>query len=171
MSAATSDRLPKTQVVVLKIGALSLMLPQGDVRTLESATDVTPADPPLNGVGWINYAGQPWPVFCLSHELEFLVSVPAARRACVLLQVESGFVGILCDDAGILAHFSGQRHDVPLAMRLPASPVRGLVMLVDGLACISDADSLARLLIGQVASADLLTAITVDARERALDVC
>jgi hypothetical protein len=156
MSGATSNSLPTAQVVVLKIGELRLMLPQGDVRTLESATDVVPTDPPANGVGWINYAGQRWPVFCPSHELEFLVSVPAARRACVLLPVESGYVGILCDDAGILAHFSGQRHDVPRAMRLPASPICGLVMLADGLACISNAGLLARFLAGYAASADLM---------------
>jgi hypothetical protein len=156
MSAATSNSLPTVQVVVLKIGALRLMLPQGDVRTLESATDIMPAEPPANGVGWINHAGQRWPVFCLSHELEFLVSAPTARRACVLLPAESGYVGILCDDAGIFAHFSGQRHDVPLAMRLPASPICGLVMLADGLACSSDAQSLARFLTVHVASADLM---------------
>ena len=174
MSAARSYSLQasQAQVVVLKIGALRLMLPQGDVRTLESATDVTSADPPANGVGWINYASQRWPVFCLSHELEFLLSVPAARRACVLLPVASGYVGVLCDDAGILAQFSGQRHDVPLAMRLPASPVCGLVVLADGLACVSDGDALARFLSGHVAPAEPMpTAIIFDAKERSSDGC
>lgn len=144
MTAPTPRTLqPSAQVVVLKIDGLRLMLPQGDVRTLESAADVTPIDPPENGAGWIRYVGQNWPVYCPSDELGFLVSAPAARRACVLLPMEAGYLGILCDDAIILAHFSGQRHDVPLAMHLPQSPICGLVMYEDGLACVSNAGLLA----------------------------
>ena len=136
-------RSPAARVVVLKIDGLRLILPQEDVRTLESAAHVTLIDPPENGAGWIKYAGQNWPVYCPSDELEFLASAPAARRACVLLPVEAGYLGILCDDASILAHFSAQRHDVPLAMRLPESPICGLVMYEDGLACVSNASLLA----------------------------
>ena len=143
-------------MLVLKIGGLRLMLPQGDVRTLESAADVTLADRPENGVGWIKYAGQRWPVFCPSDEFEFLLIIPAARRACVLLAVQGGYLGILCDDAHILAHFSGQRHEVPRAMRWSGTPVCGLVMLEEGLACVSDAGLLASFLAVCVATADLM---------------
>ena len=157
MSAATASKLQQSaQVVVLKIGGLRLMLPQGDVRTLESAGDVTPIDPPENGVGWIEYKGQRWPVFCPSDELALLVSVPVTRRACVLLAVESGYVGILCDDASILAHLSAERHEVPSAMRLPGSPICALVMLEDGLACFSNAGLLTSFLAAHAAPAVLM---------------
>jgi hypothetical protein len=136
--------LLSTQVVVLKIDGLRLMLPQGDIRTLESAADIVRSNPPENGSGWIAYAGQNWPVYCLSDELGFLTEVPATRRACVLLARQSGYLGLLCDDASILAHFSGQVHAVPAAMSLPESPLNGLIMAEDGLVCVSNAGLLAQ---------------------------
>ena len=131
--------LPVDKVVVLTIDNLKLILPQADIRTVESASDVALADKMPKSAGWITYLGQRWPVVCFSDELALLDEVPAPRRACVMLAYEGAYLGLLCDDARVLVNFSQQSFAVPAAMREHASPIAGLIQYEQGLACLSDA--------------------------------
>jgi len=124
---------------LLKIDGLNLLLPQAEIRTLESATDVDTAAPALHSTGWIAYAQKRWPVYCLSDELSLLAAVPPERRACALLAMGSGYIGIMCDDMMILKNFAAQRHELPYAMRLPQTPLLYLVAYEQGIACVSNA--------------------------------
>ncbi len=145
MSNATlTEQASETQkVVILNIGGLKLILPQADIRAVESIVDVNLHDPPDNGAGWVAYQGQRWPVYCLSDELRFLCTPPDTRRACVLMTVPGGYLGLICDDVRVLVRFSASCFDLPLSMRLPMSPVSGLVSVEDSIACVSDAGRLA----------------------------
>lgn len=139
---ATTVAAQMHKVVVLTIDGLKLILPQGDIRTVESVTDVDTADSPASGAGWIKYLGRRWPVYCLSDELDFLSHAPNTRRACVMLALQSGhsgYLGLLCDDARVLANFVQQSFPVPASMQLKESPISALVNYEDGLACISNA--------------------------------
>lgn len=128
---------------VLKINSLDLMFAQGDIRTLESASDVDGSDAQANSVGWINYMRQRWPVYCLSEQLELLASVPDSRRTCALLALEGGYVGVLCDDASIIKQLTGQLHDIPVAMKAAHTPVQSLFAHKQGLLCASNAKRMA----------------------------
>ncbi len=128
---------------ILKISGLRLLLPQIEIRALEAADDVEVHDAELPSVGWLRHAQQRWPVYCLSQELSLLTVVPAERRACVLLGAGDGYVGIMCDDVSIGQQTSGQRHELPPAMRLPDMPVLGLMAMDDpGIVCITSAERL-----------------------------
>lgn len=131
-----------TTAALLKITGLNLQLPQGEIRTLESATDVDTAAPALNSIGWIVYAQKRWPVYCLSEELALMAVVPSERRACALLATGAGFIGILCDDMLILKDIAAQRYELPDAMRLPDTPILHLIAYEQGIACVTNAKQL-----------------------------
>ncbi len=143
---ATSLVDPGTSVTtaVLKISGLRMMLPQRELRALEPAESLVKLDASPHSVGWLQHARQRWPVFCLAQDLSLLSAVPSERRACVLLSAGAGYVGILCDDVSVSAHSREQRHELPLAMRLPDTPVLALIAMGDeGVICVTSAEQLA----------------------------
>jgi hypothetical protein len=131
-----------TASALLTINGLNLLLPQGEIRTLESATDVDVIAPALHSAGWVSYAQKRWPVYCLSDELALVAHVPPERRACALLAMGAGYIGILCDDMIILKDFAAQRFELPVAMKLPDTPIMHLVAYEQGIACVSNAKKL-----------------------------
>jgi hypothetical protein len=123
---------------VLKIGGLDLMFRQSDIRALESASEVDGSDPGEHSVGWIVYMRQRWPVYCLSDQLDLLSGVPASRRTCALLMLETRYIGILCDDVTIIKQVAGQRHTLPVSMKHADTPILELLPCGDKLLCVSD---------------------------------
>jgi hypothetical protein len=127
---------------LLKIGSLNLLLPQGEIRTLESSTDVDLSAPVLHSTGWISYMQKRWPVYCLSEALALMDAVPAERRACAMMAMGAGYIGIMCDDMIVLKNFTAQRYELPVAMRLPNTPILYLAGYEQGIASVSNANRL-----------------------------
>ncbi|MFZ6745675.1 hypothetical protein ACO0LC_20830 [Undibacterium sp. JH2W] len=125
--------------LLLRIDALQLMLPQGDVCAVESVVDLQSQDDIAPAIGRITYLGQSWPVLSLDGELQALAAMPASRRACVMLATGKGFLGLLCDDVRVLNQHSGADYALPVAMRAGHTPVQAIMPFEDGLACLSDA--------------------------------
>lgn len=129
---------------LLKISGLRMKLPQREIRALETAESIEQLDAAPHSVGWLQHAQQRWPVYCLAQDLSLLPTAPPERRACVLLSAGAGYVGILCDDVSVSAQSQEQRHELPLAMRLPDTPVLALIALGDeGVVCVTSAEQLA----------------------------
>jgi hypothetical protein len=137
--ARTGSGIP---AALLQIGGLNLLLPQSEIRTLESATDLEAAAPALHSVGWIVYAQKRWPVYCLSAGLALMDAAPPERRACAMLAMGAGYLGIMCDDMIMQKDFSPQSYELPVAMKLPATPILYLVDYEQGIACVSNAKQL-----------------------------
>jgi len=129
---------------LLRISRLRIALPQGEIAGITAAAEVEGGDAQPFSVGWVTHANQRWPVYCVSPDLSLLIVIPAERNACVVLAANSGFLGIMCDEAASVEVAPGQRQALPPAMRLPESPVLGLIALEDGeVACASSAQGLA----------------------------
>jgi len=128
---------------VLKIDGLDLLFQQTDVRALESVSNVDGRDPKGKSVGWISYMRQRWPVYCLSDQLDLSGGVPPSRRTCALLALESGYIGMLCDDVAIIKQSAQQSREVPLAMKYADTPILGLLPFGGKLLCVSDPNRLA----------------------------
>lgn len=143
MMQLTRPGLNATTAALIKIDGLNLLLPQGEIRTLESIAELdTAAAPALHSVGWVVYAQKHWPVYCLSGELSLMSRVPAERRACAMMAMGAGYIGILCDDMIILNDFIAQRHELPVTMRLADTPILHLVAYERDIACVSNANKL-----------------------------
>jgi hypothetical protein len=152
----STPRLPQTatgmnvSAVALKIDGLELLFRQSDIRALESASEVDGNDPGEGSIGWVGYMRQRWPVYCLSNQLELLSGMPPSRRTCALLALDTGYFGMLCDDATILKRVAEQVHEVPVAMKNADTPILGLLPAGDKLLCISAPNHLAAYIARQV---------------------
>jgi hypothetical protein len=124
---------------ILKIGGLKLLLPQSDIRTLESATDIDASATVLHSVGWVTYAQKRWPVYCLSDELRLMAAAPPERRACAMLAMGAGYLGLMCDDMIMQKNYATKHYELPVAMRLPDTPILHFVDYEQGIACASNA--------------------------------
>jgi len=112
---------------------LYLLVPQDDVESVEIVSDVRSDYAIENGtIGWFNRHGyEPEiPIFCLSGDLLLLSDVPESREYFVLLKTTENSVGILCDEVESL-NVKAQNlriQSMPAVMRLPTSPMTGLVI-------------------------------------------
>ncbi len=132
----------KSASALLKINGLNLLLPQGEIRSLESASDIDISAPALQSAGWISYKLKRWPVYCLSDEMKLMPVAPSERRACAMLEMGAGYIGILCDDIVVLKDFATQQYELPEAMKLPDTPIQYLVNYEQGIACVTNTKKL-----------------------------
>jgi len=125
----------------LTLGELHLLLPQHQVYALEPAFDV--AYPAGEDLGRIQVDGMGWPVCCLSEELRPVREIPASRHVCVLLHVNAGLFGVLCDQVS-LADGAGGSDVLPLpeCMRTLHTRLRGLVLQEEQVLCVTSVEDL-----------------------------
>lgn len=142
--SATLLNPPETEAALMFISGLCLMLPQSEVRGLETSAAMDTEETKPYSVGWVRINEERWPVYCLSPELTLLLIAPKERRSCLVLDTGAGYIGILCDEFTVGEQIALDRqHDLPSAMRLPDTPLLGLAALADGqVACITNAERL-----------------------------
>ena len=129
---------------LLEISGLRLELPQSEIQSLEMAAEIDTEETKPFSVGWVHVKQERWPVYCLSPELALLIVVPRERRSCVVLNIGAGYIGILCDTFSLDVQIAPeQRHELPVPMRMPDTPVLGLVALNEtDVACATNAERL-----------------------------
>lgn len=145
---------PELHYAVLSIDAFEIAIPQSDVRLLESASRMRQADAGDGVAGWIETESGRWPVYCFDESWAPLHPVPAGRKICVLLNCPDGCYGILSDDVRPLPGAVVGCHRLPPAMRLPNSPLQGLLIRAQTGIALSSGIALLRRLGGGMSSAD-----------------
>jgi len=121
------------------------LLPQTEVQALEALPDIDPEVRAPQSVGAITFAGEWWPVYCLSGELRLLPQIPAGRWVCPLLNNGADRFSLICDQVETLVEPS-RLHPVPACMAPPDSPIQALVLLDRGLGCVTTTEYIARLI-------------------------
>jgi hypothetical protein len=135
----TAASASTSRVAALVLDALTLLVPQQDVRTLESSIDVDTDAPTPGAVGWVVFRQERWPVYCLSATLEPMPAAPTTRRVCVVLSAGTRAFGLLCSEVALLESLDAPAQAMPEAMALPGSPIYALTMHEDSIACLSSA--------------------------------
>lgn len=138
-TATAGKAAQATRIAALKLDALNLLVPQHDVRTLESSMDIDPSAPARAAIGWIEFRRERLPVYCLSQQLEPMTSAPTARRVVVVLDAGARAFGLLCSEVTLLEKLSSTVQEMPDAMMLPGSPIYALAMHEGAVACMSSA--------------------------------
>lgn len=138
---------------VLTLDGRKWLLPQTEVRILESILDVDREIRIPHSVGAVAFAQEWWPVYGLSGELQILSQIPEGRRACPLLSNGVDRFGLVCDRVDGLAG-APRLLALPTCMALPDSPIQALAWLDDGLGCVTTTEHLAALLAAVVETAD-----------------
>jgi hypothetical protein len=146
-----SDTDQKPLYACLSLGRQALLLPQNDIRTLESVLDVSTADRPVNGVGWLCFESSRWPVYGLDEALRPLLAIPLQQRICALLICAHGYFGLVCTDVATMQGSQIRIRSLPAAMVSPHSPVCGLTLDHGRVCLVSTAAALAELLHAEAA--------------------
>ena len=153
-TTALADLQATRAFAVLTLDGRKWLLPQAEIQSLESLLDIDPEVRIPHSVGAVAFAGEWWPVYCLSGELRILPHMPDSRRACPLLDNGADRFGLVCDRVEALAG-SPRLLALPACMALPDSPIQALVLLDDGLGCVTTTEHLAALLAAVVENADV----------------
>jgi hypothetical protein len=119
-----------------------LFLAQSEIRSLEPVAELNCEEPPTAGVGWTAFGTREWPVYCLGSDLRPMDRLPSTSRICVLLGVDEGYFGLLCDELDLLSGKRLQTFPLPAIMRSAHTPVQALVLHEDTPGCVLSADRL-----------------------------
>ncbi len=145
MGASTEPRADSTLVdlyAAISVDDTRIFLAQNEIRSLEPAVDLNRTDPPVKGVGWISFDGRDWPVYCLGSDLSPSALLPATRRVCILLGVDQGYFGLMCDRLELLSANRLQPLHLPAIMRTLHTPVEALALYDSAPGCVVSADGL-----------------------------
>ena len=148
---AVIDTERSSRYVCLSLGRQALLLPQHDIRILESVLDVSIEDRPVDGVGWLRFEKRRWPVYCCNEELQPLPVMPLQQRICALLTCASGYFGLLCANVATVPGAQLRIRPLAAAMAGPHSPLCGLTFYHDRVGLVSTAAHLAVLLQAEAA--------------------
>ncbi len=135
---------PNHARAVLSFAGLNLLLAPGDLRTIESASDLTLSDPPEHALGWIDVLEQRCPVFALSSDLAPTRQLPEGRGLCAIVDHGDGLSGLLCEGIRVIKDGIGPLRPLPPAMRRPDSPIQAVAPDGPGILCAVDVRGLAR---------------------------
>ncbi len=152
-TTALADLQAIQAFAILTLDGRKWLLPQAEIRALEALLDIDPEVRIPHSVGAAAFAGKWWPAYCLSGELQLLPRLPDSRRACLLLDNGADHFGLLCDQVEALTA-APRLLPLPACMTLPDSPIQALVLLDDGLGCLTTTEHLAALLAASVENAD-----------------
>lgn len=130
---------------LLAFAGARILVEPGDLRMIESASDLQRGEPPQKGIGWISVFERWWPVYALSFDLAPVVDEEAANRPiCVVLGVGDNLFGLLCDEVRVAGGAGADLRPLPCSLASAGSPVRDLAADSTGLICGTDAARLAR---------------------------
>ena len=131
---------------LLFLGECALLIPQNEIRTLESVLDVHTADQPAHGVGWLRFENNDWPVYSLDEALQPLSAMPPTQRICALLGFADGYFGLTCTNVITLRDTEKHIRPIPTAMFNLESPLCGLAIHGDRIGLVSTSGALAQFL-------------------------
>ncbi len=142
----TIDVVQSQPYALLSLDDHTLLLPQGDISSLEPVLDVITDEPPPHGVGWLRFEGVGWPVYCLDAELKPLPDIPHLYRICIVLHDHERYFGLTCANVAMLPGAAVRAQLVPEAMSRPKSPLCGLALYEGTVRLVSTAAALAAFL-------------------------
>ena len=124
VAACTGDR----RQMVVAIDALELVLPQDDIKGVESVLDMRPSGGGEVACGHVGLGGDCCPVYALDSGLCVVLVPPPRRRVCVVIEHQGARVGFLADGVTPLQTGSARDEAIPPAMTVEGSPIRGLIV-------------------------------------------
>lgn len=145
-SPAQTTPVPEGRLAVLTMDGRRLLVPQGEIQSLEPLLDMAREGSSPYTVGTIAFAGHWWPVYCLSRELEVLREIPLTRRLCGLLNDGNHQFALVCDQIEPLAEERPRLRPLPVCMATPDSPLLALLIQRGELGCVTSTARLAAFL-------------------------
>lgn len=133
-------------LVRLVLGRTRLLLPGGEVLSIEPVLNVRPEHKHNGAPGFITIAGADLPVFAIDEDLRIATAIGSSHEVCVCLANGQDRFGILCDDAGMVYQDDIKLHELPACMINADTAILSIAEINNNLYCVSDTKSLARLI-------------------------
>ncbi len=142
--AVRNDEMIGGSFANLVMGSLNLLIPQGDVYSLEPALDMR-VTPNNNGaVGEFERGGSTWILYAFSDDLTLLSTPPKTYRIAVLMKNVDYACGLLCEQVQPIARDALVIHPIPAIMNSAQLPFVALAHYGEEIRCISNAQRLSR---------------------------
>lgn len=130
--------------LVTKAGIV--LVPQSDVRTLESVLELHREEHDDTSVGSLEFEDALWPVYCVDEAFHPVSEIPSDQRICVLLRCDQEYFGLMCTDITTVNRAHIQSRPVPMAMRQYSSVLEALALYDGRLSLVSATTLLAKAL-------------------------
>jgi hypothetical protein len=111
---------------MLRLSSIALLLPLTEVYSVESVLDLDPQRKSGGSVGAVNSAGEWFPVFCLSDNLEPVTTLPETFRVCAILGIGDVALALAGRSLSAVDNTTLKSQPLPDCMRTSRSPVRAL---------------------------------------------
>lgn len=129
----------------LVFAGLSLLIPQGDIYSLEPAIDMRPSTANNGSVGQFKQSGMEWSLYALSADLTLLEHCPESYRIAILMKNVQPIYGLLCEQVNTVTRNEISIYPIPAAMYSEDSPLLALALYDNEVRYISSALALGRL--------------------------
>ncbi len=127
----------------LQINALMLLIPQGEIETLESVLDLETGGNSGGQISQIVLNNTTCPVFRFDENLLLAETPSYTQRICAILRSRTLAFGITCDGITTVDSSRLQFSELPCCMRIASSPVLAIASLDEEIVCISTSEDLA----------------------------
>lgn len=133
--------------VLLVFDGLHVLIPQHEIQSVEIIADVHITPMQTGAIGWFTHGHeQESLIYCLSEELTLLLDLPNNREFFVLFKssAEDISIGLACDEVETLSVKDDHLYlqELPIAMKLPGSPISQLVRYQEKMGCICEGEVL-----------------------------
>ncbi len=133
---------------LLSIDSLNLLIPRHEIRSLVSVDEIHAAvEAEENALGHVVFESGDWPVFGVSSELSPLHSITDTRRICAILHIDNKYMGLLCDQIQNIEQ--QQIQGLKPCMNTPDSPISGLLIYDNAVACATSTQRLNAFLVSK----------------------
>lgn len=115
-------------VTKLVFGSIEVMVPQGEVLSVESVYELSPRSNDKKHIGVIYKKKTRIPVYCFSDSMEILRQAPEDRSKCVVIRHDEGDFSILCHDIKNVVLSDMRLQAVPACMNSRKMPLSHLCL-------------------------------------------
>lgn len=128
----------------LDLVQIKLLLPQSEIKSIESGFDVKNIDDKKYSERSIKLDDKEFPVYCFSTDLSSMQYIPDEYRVCVVVQSDKYCFGVLCSQITTIEHSQLRFYPIPGCMHTEHSPIFALAQYERQVICISSALRLAK---------------------------
>lgn len=146
--------MPEKKLALISFDGVHLLLPQGGVATIETASSVEPASSGNGAIGTLRAAGGEWPVYALASDFRPRAECPPSYKYCVAINRAGGAAfSLACEQVGTLSlGDDSELEPLQACMRTAGSPIESLLLKDDKLMLVSDPESMSQYLLPEAAA-------------------
>jgi len=146
--------MSEKKLALISFDGVHLLMPQGGVTTIETASNVEPASSADGAIGTLRAAGGEWPVYALAGDFSTRDACPPSYKYCVAINASGGTgFSLVCEQVGTVSvDDENELQPLQACMRSAGNPIESLLLRDNKLMLVSDAESMSQYLLPEAAA-------------------